>query len=309
MAEAMRGVEGRHYRYRFKGPELLLGEFHCPLGDPMWFGPNTVGEGYHVVFPGTGVVIEQQGREPVVSTPNHAIFYDDHQVYRRRPIDERGDHCTFLIVDPRLLSEITADHEADPEETSSTFRFAGTHGPVAPRAWLLMHSVVAHATRTPDIDRLFVEEALMRVLGNTLSGTYRLLGSHASRRQESEATHRQVVEATKHRLMTGFPQNLSLSDLARSLYVSRFHLARIFRRHTGFTLHGYRDQLRLRHALERLTDPRTTLAEIAVDVGYNSHGHFTDRFRRAFGLSPSQARSRLKSAAASELAPMLRASA
>ena len=30
-------------------------------------------------------------------------------------------------------------------------------------------------------------------------------------------------------------------------------------------------------------------------VGYSSHSHFTANFRKAFGLSPSQARARLRS--------------
>ena len=39
----------------FESSDLRLGEFHCWPGDRLWFDENTVGDGYHMVFPGTGV--------------------------------------------------------------------------------------------------------------------------------------------------------------------------------------------------------------------------------------------------------------
>jgi AraC-like DNA-binding protein len=58
-----------------------------------------------------------------------------------------------------------------------------------------------------------------------------------------------------------------LAALARRLHVSEFHLCRLFRQHTGFTLHRYRVHLRLRLALELLADSEIDVAAIAKDVG------------------------------------------
>jgi AraC-like DNA-binding protein len=69
-----------------------------------------------------------------------------------------------------------------------------------------------------------------------------------------------------------------------------FHLARTFKARTGFSLHGYRNQLRLRAALERLRDPKAALIDIALDLGFSSHSHFTETFRRNFGKTPSAVR-------------------
>jgi transcriptional regulator GlxA family with amidase domain len=66
--------------------------------------------------------------------------------------------------------------------------------------------------------------------------------------------------------------------------------ARSFRRHTGYSLHGYRTQLRLRAALERLADGDEDLADIAGAVGYSSHSHLTASFHRVFGAPPSAVR-------------------
>jgi AraC-like DNA-binding protein len=54
-------------------------------------------------------------------------------------------------------------------------------------------------------------------------------------------------------------------------------------------LHQYLTQLRLAHALDAL--PSTSdLTQLALDVGFSSHSHFTSRFRRAFGTTPSRFR-------------------
>ena len=72
-----------------------------------------------------------------------------------------------------------------------------------------------------------------------------------------------------------------------------FHLARVFKARTGFSLHAYRNQLRLRAALERLAEPGVDLIDIALDLGFSSHSHFTDTFRRSFGKTPSVVRESL----------------
>ena len=72
-----------------------------------------------------------------------------------------------------------------------------------------------------------------------------------------------------------------------------FHLAGVFKSRTGVSLHAYRNQLRLRAALERMHNRGVDLVEIALDLGFSSHSHFTETFRRHFGATPSLIRESL----------------
>jgi len=68
---------------------------------------------------------------------------------------------------------------------------------------------------------------------------------------------------------------------------------RAFRRATGTTIHAWDEGLRLRRAALRLrAEPRVDLTTLALDHGFASHAHFTTRFGRAFGLTPSSWRAR-----------------
>ena len=67
-------------------------------------------------------------------------------------------------------------------------------------------------------------------------------------------------------------------------------MARVFRQRTGVPLHRYLTRLRLRAALERLAGGVIDLTALALDLGFSSHSHFSDSFRREFARTPSDVR-------------------
>ena len=82
-----------------------------------------------------------------------------------------------------------------------------------------------------------------------------------------------------------------MASIAKVLETSAFHACRVFRSRTGYTLHGYLTEQRLRRALTRLEEGRD-LRELAARLGFANHSHFTAHFRRAFGVTPSEFRRR-----------------
>jgi AraC family transcriptional regulator len=263
----------------FADDELAVGEFHCPPGDAAWSQENTVGTGRHVVFPGTGVLIEQHGCEPVVADANHVVLYEDHQTYRRGLVSRAGDHCVFVIPSAPFLRELSGDPDAEPA-------FASSWVPGDSRAYLLQYQTArylrAAGTVDTDIVRESLYEALLRVIGAARPRA-------RSRRPATERDHREAVEAAKAYLAVHAGERVRLQEVAAHVHRSRFDLSRIFRERTGSTIHGYLTQLRLRTALLRLDDG-DDLASIALDHGFASHAHLTDSFRATFRVSPSQAR-------------------
>lgn len=284
----------------FEGDRVVLGEFHCWPDDPRWSRENRAEEGHFVVFPGTSVVIERAG-QAVVATPNHVMFYDPDQAYRRRLVDPHGDHCVFLLVDEALLAELAG-------EAGRGFRFPVDHGPVEPATYLL-HRLLLRAAQAKGADRLFVEETLYRVVGEALASGLRLAVARGRRpeRRETKEAHADLVEATKELIARRLDERITLGQIARGVHSSPFHLARVFRARTGFSIHGYRNQLRLRSSLDGLFDPDVDLALLARRLGYSSHSHFTDSFRRAFGPPPSTVRRAGRSSDLAELRTILEA--
>jgi AraC-like DNA-binding protein len=103
---------------------------------------------------------------------------------------------------------------------------------------------------------------------------------------------RELAGAIAHELRLGFSDSESLAELADRTGYSLFHACRVFRATTGYTIHGYRRELRLRHALSAILDGGEPLAEIAARVGFASQSHLTNLFRARFGITPAKARTR-----------------
>ena len=82
----------------------------------------------------------------------------------------------------------------------------------------------------------------------------------------------------------------SLEDYAQMCCLGKFHFLRIFKELTGCSPMEYRNNIRLEHAKELLTDTDLLIEEISRRVGYASNVYFCDAFKAKVGLSPSQYR-------------------
>ena len=250
----------------YSTPALRVGVYRCPPGDALWDETNdNIGERPHVVFPRTAVGLVREGTRLVV-TPNEVVFYRPFDTYERSLRDARGDVSLFIAPAAEDL-DLPSAHV----------------GRVDAPTFLLARRLAGQLRDDPD--RLLVEETAAELVGRATGETVPPSGSRpATRRARAE-----LAEAAKDLLVARLAQPLSLGSLAKDLHVSPFHLTRVFRERTGRTLTAYLHDLRLRAAVDRLDDdPGASLSRIAADLGYCTPSHFTDRFRAAFGIPPSQ---------------------
>lgn len=85
---------------------------------------------------------------------------------------------------------------------------------------------------------------------------------------------------------------LKLSDMARAVNLTSFHLCHLFKAQTGSSPARYLKTLRLERARELLETTFLNVKEIRVLVGLNDESHFARDFRAAYGLTPQQYRER-----------------
>jgi AraC family transcriptional regulator len=79
---------------------------------------------------------------------------------------------------------------------------------------------------------------------------------------------------------------VSLADMAASAGLSRMHFAAQFRTATGLRPHEYLLRERIARAESLLVSSSESLAEIALDVGFQTQSHFTTVFKRFTGQTP-----------------------
>jgi AraC family transcriptional regulator len=267
-------------RILFRTPSVAVGAFRCPRTHPLFRDTGPI-ENDVFVFPRTRVLIAHAGGRRFTADPGVVTLYNRGQLYARTAIDD-ADRSDWFAVDRDLALEAARPYEPD---ASRPFRF--DHAPSAADAYVLQRALFERLRAGADVDALEVEETVVRLLHRVVAGAYAARPAHAEAADEDE--EHALVERARTTLGARYAEPLALGALARAVGVSRSRLCRVFRRRTGTTLHAYRDGLRLRAALEALPGC-SDLTALALDLGYASHSHFGARFRRAFGLTPSEAR-------------------
>ena len=253
---------------------------------------NVNGDEPLAAFPATSVVIQHAGREPVLANPNHVIFYGPGTRYRRMLHDARGDRCLFVNLRPAAVGELLDELGVSARSGEIPFE----HGPSDAHAYARLRVAAARFSVGVD-DVLELEDAAHEaVVGALERGADLFVRRRRAPRIRTEHDHHRLVEGAKELLTERATQRDSLETLARMLHTSAFHLGRIFRAHTGFSLHAYRTQLRLRLALDRLAAEHSDLGTLALELGFNSHSHFTGAFCTAFSTPPSQVRKSVEAA-------------
>jgi AraC-like DNA-binding protein len=276
-------------RVVFRTAAVTIAAFRCPTSHPLFSDSGPI-QNDVFVFPRQHVELCHEGGQPFVADANVVTLYNRGQRYRRRALAPQGDECDWFAVDRALLLDIvrTFDPRID-DRPDAPFRYS--HAPCQAETYRAQRELFERSSRGEASDPLFVEEAVASLLADVLTTTYRHWDAPASPRQ-SERRPRDCVACTRLLLSERLTEPLKLREIAREVGSSVFHLCRAFRAATGFTLHGYRNHLRLRHALERVADGED-LTRLALDLGFSSHSHFSAAFRGLFGVTPSAMRARL----------------
>ena len=74
-----------------------------------------------------------------------------------------------------------------------------------------------------------------------------------------------------------------------------FHFCKVFHKATGLKFTDYVARLRLEDARHQLLNPNLRISEIAYEVGFQSLTQFNRTFKRVFGQSPTEFRTRMSS--------------
>lgn len=89
-------------------------------------------------------------------------------------------------------------------------------------------------------------------------------------------------------------ENLTLTEIAAVEGLSPFHFSRCFRARYGIPPHQYLIRARVERAAALLKNPRLTVSDVALAVGFANHSHLIRHFKRWMGVTPNVYRVRGK---------------
>jgi len=82
-------------------------------------------------------------------------------------------------------------------------------------------------------------------------------------------------------------EDITIDKLSEHFYLSKFHLSREFKKHTGTTIHRYIVQKKLIEAKE-LIIKETPIIEVYKQCGFGDYSNFFRAFKNEYGVTPKQ---------------------
>lgn len=91
-----------------------------------------------------------------------------------------------------------------------------------------------------------------------------------------------------------FKENISLDNLADFAHVSKYYLVHTFNREYGVSPISYLISRRIQESKHLLANTNYSLNQIAQMLGFSSPSYFSQRFRKAEGITPMEYRQRCR---------------
>ncbi len=133
---------------------------------------------------------------------------------------------------------------------------------------------------TPPVDAVELSVDCYRLLMNFMDNP--CVGNMAE-----EETYKKYVKPTIEKIETEFDADLTVNELANSVYITPQYLSRLFIRFLGCSTHEYLLGHRINEAKRYLlATPKMEIQEIARQVGFGSASHFIAMFKKKTGVTP-----------------------
>ena len=282
----------------YKSPALAITTWKCHCGQSGLSDEKVEAE-YVISFVHEGVfVLHSEGRSEVIDRTTVVLFNPDAPFRSSHPFG-CSDHGSTVVVRRDVLLDVMSHYDPAARERPAAL-FPTPFGPDLSQTYVRHRLIVQGLIQGVPPDPLALETFVLEILGTVAKSCSPPGAAKRGAAFESSRARRRYVHDAQLLLHERFRERFRLEEIARELYVSPFHLCRLFKQETGIPMHRYVNRLRLREALEQLTEG-ADLTQLALSLGFAGHSHFTTAFRKEFGVPPSEVR---RQASASRIAEM-----
>ena len=188
------------------------------------------------------------------------------------------DHYVLIRIPTLLVERVATETTNSASKIELTTEFRARNQQIEQLAMLLRTEL--HRGDS-GLGQLYVES-----LTNAL--TVNLLRDYGGKLQipiyEGGLSDSQLLRVTDY-INDCLTQTIKVQDMAKLLGISRFHFSRLFKQTTGISPHQYVMQQRIELA-KQLLKQDLTIADIALECGFNSHSHLGKYFRAITGMTP-----------------------
>lgn len=102
--------------------------------------------------------------------------------------------------------------------------------------------------------------------------------------------YNEIIQQSIDYIEDNLNEKISLEELARQTYISKYHFHRVFHELVGETVMDYVRKRRLTKAAQELVQSDEKIVDVALKYQFSSQEAFSRAFKRMFKVSPREFR-------------------
>jgi AraC family transcriptional regulator len=197
--------------------------------------------------------------------------------------DEIYGQSLHIYLTPESIAQAAEAADIDLDRIDLSNCFSKQDGQLQQIAMLLLAELRSGGI----MGRLYVESLTQVLVIHLLRHYATVMQTITS--EHGSLTRSQLQHAIEY-IHTYLDRDLSLVEIAEVINISPTYFASLFKRATGNSPHQYVIQQRVERAKEMISKTDLSIADIALEVGFSSHSHLTQQFKRLTGVTPKQIR-------------------
>lgn len=116
---------------------------------------------------------------------------------------------------------------------------------------------------------------------------YKQLTQSINRVMGWKFTSNNTVNEILQYIHNNYNQKIDLKTIANKFYMNPDYLSRIFKTHMGMTIIKYIHKVRINKSIEILRNEKSSVKEVALEVGYDNLNNFYKHFKDITGQTPA----------------------
>lgn len=265
------------------------------IHDTKWSGAGHKHDHFEMVYIKKG--------QAVVSVDNIDVNMSTHSIIIIKPEKAhkfivKSDSCEFIVLRFRFKTKKSEDMhhislsdfiEYIEDETTGAYLHLklGKKNDIFPVLAKILREKMKYQIWGDFLSCLLIME-LFVLLSRTLKHQW----EQSAKNRNLKLT--EILNIAKTYIDNNFEKELTLSQVAKYIYLSDSYFAHSFKNKFGISPKSYILRVRIENAKELLENTDNKIADIALSVGFSSQQRFNDIFKKHLGVTPLRYRQNAK---------------
>lgn len=260
--------------------------------DVSWSMEPNRHECFEMVYIKKGSAVFEISGEPVSIGPNDIIIIKPHQFHKFIVKSQAG--CEFIVLSFKFQNKINGEYSEVSLEDFLNFVSKKESGNFIKLKVSQKNDIIVLLNRilnereSSEIGSEFLNYLLVLELFVLISRALKMEWENSIKNKSPKL--KELIDASIRFINNNFERDISLSDIARYVFLSPSYFTRAFKEETKMSPISYLLKVRSERAKEMLANTDEKVSDIALSVGFSNQQRFNAIFKKHTGLTPLQYR-------------------